>query len=291
MSKEVDLEEKVKIGSDENKVEENDEGDEKNDEGDEESSESIDSWSFVSNDPNIFLFIGKMRSGKTYAVRSLVEEMCVTRKLWKFGLVIVRSKFNHDYDYIKNDKYVIEDYKEETLQKYVNGLRDRVKEVGKPNMPHNFIVLDDMLGNINLYSPFMQNWIISFRHTNTSVIFTSQFLQRGTRFLTVCFFSRTGELGESGSFGELGDSSIVFELAIFIFFNLPTPSFLGTFSTLPGFELTESVDLVAPLTGFELTESLDSTVFESSELIFVYDIFYTLIKEINYFLSIFEYIY
>ena len=80
------------------------------------------------------------------------------------------------YDFINNDKYILENFDEEKLKTHINKLREWRRKNNKP-VPPNFIIFDDLLGQIDWYSEFMTNWVASFRHTSTSILLTFQYLQ------------------------------------------------------------------------------------------------------------------
>lgn len=120
--------------------------------------------------PLIYLFVGKCASGKSVAIKNLIYNYSKLN-YFKFGIAIVPSKFNSGYDYLP-DKYVIESYDEGYLKNYFNKLREFKKKAGF--IPENFLVLDDILGSINLYSSWWQHFFSTYRHYNCTVIFGSQ---------------------------------------------------------------------------------------------------------------------
>lgn len=120
--------------------------------------------------PLIYLFVGKCASGKSVAIKNLIYNYAKL-SYFKFGIAIVPSKFNSGYDYLP-DKYVIESYDENYLKNYFNKLREFKKKSGM--IPSNFLILDDILGSINLYSSWWQHFFSTYRHYNCTVIFGSQ---------------------------------------------------------------------------------------------------------------------
>lgn len=120
--------------------------------------------------PLIYLFAGKPASGKSVAIKNLIYNYSKLR-YFKFILAIVPSKFNSGYEYLP-DKYVIESYDENYLKNYFNKLREFKKKSGF--IPANAIILDDILGSINLYSSWWQHFFSTYRHYNCTVIFGSQ---------------------------------------------------------------------------------------------------------------------
>ena len=124
--------------------------------------------------PQIMCFVGKPESGKSHLIKSMLYDYA-KHKYFKFGITFVRTKFNHDYDYLP-DKYVYEDFDIAKLKKHITKLRDWRKKNNK-KVPPNFVIFDDLLGQIDWYDEFMTNWIASFRHTSTSIFITAQYLQ------------------------------------------------------------------------------------------------------------------
>jgi len=122
--------------------------------------------------PLIFLFVGKTASGKSVAIKNLIYNYSKL-SYFKFILAIVPSKFNSGYDYL-TDKYVIESYDENYLKNYFNKLKEFKKKSGF--IPENALILDDVMGAINLYSPFWQHFISTYRHYNCTIIFGTQSL-------------------------------------------------------------------------------------------------------------------
>ena len=123
-------------------------------------------------DPNILLFIGKPKSGKSHAIKSIMYNYA-KMKHFKFGYVFVSTKYNHEYDYLP-DKWVGDKYSDKNLEKYIKYLENMMSQVG--SMPPNFLILDDLLGRINFYSPEVVHFLSTFRHTKTTVFLTSQYL-------------------------------------------------------------------------------------------------------------------
>jgi hypothetical protein len=123
--------------------------------------------------PAIYLFIGKPASGKSHLIKSMFYDF---QKVgyFKFMLAFVRTKFNHDYDWLP-DEYVLDNFSEEKVLNHVSKLREYRRRTGK-QCPPNAIIFDDLLGTIDWYHPGMTNWLCSYRHTNTSIFITAQYL-------------------------------------------------------------------------------------------------------------------
>jgi hypothetical protein len=124
--------------------------------------------------PQIFLAIGKPDSGKSHLVKSIVFDY-IKADYFKFMTCYCKTKFTGDYSFIPDD-YVYEGWDEKRLKKHVDSLAEyRRKHNKKP--PPSLIILDDLLGLISFYTPFMTSFITCHRHYNVSIIFTAQYLQ------------------------------------------------------------------------------------------------------------------
>lgn len=133
--------------------------------------------------PQVYVMVGKPESGKSYLVKSLIYDFQKKNPYFKFILAFVRTKFNHDYEYLE-DNYVYESFDQPKLQAHIEKLREFRRKTNKP-VPPNLIIFDDLLGDINWTDPWMTNWLCSFRHTNTSIIMTAQYLM-GNRAVSTC---------------------------------------------------------------------------------------------------------
>lgn len=162
----------------EHKVEDEHKGEHKiDDDGKgERKSEMDDNFDLPVDKPKIFLFVGKPASGKSFAMKSILYDYLKTG-FFKFGYAFVATKFNHDYDFLP-DKLVNENYSDQNLQKYINHLKKHLET--HRTIPPNFLILDDLLGKINFYDPGIQHFLSTFRHTNTYIFLSSQYLGAGS---------------------------------------------------------------------------------------------------------------
>lgn len=135
--------------------------------------------------PGIFLFIGAPESGKSYLIRRIMYQYA-KEKFFGFGKIYSGTgEINDDYDYLKSH---IETWDEEKAKKYVQEIYDMAKKKGNKNIPHNFLVLDDLLGKMKPYSTFLQ-WVESVhRQLRMSIFITSQCLTRNisTLLRSIC---------------------------------------------------------------------------------------------------------
>ena len=112
--------------------------------------------------------------------------LCLNKK-FKFGLVFCKTKFNCGYDFIEDNK-VVEGYNEDVLKNYLqtlqkygeeNPLIKKQKELGiKTNISPSFIVFDDIIGQMDLNSGFMSEFLTTYRHYNITLIAATQYLYK-----------------------------------------------------------------------------------------------------------------
>ena len=116
--------------------------------------------------PQIVVCVGRPRMGKSNAVKYFLLKNILNKKIFKFGIVFTRTKFNDDYKYIP-DKYIYTEYKPELLKKYMNGLEKLKKKTG--TIPPNFVIMDDQQGLLNRQDSILTNFIIllSFQMVST----------------------------------------------------------------------------------------------------------------------------
>jgi hypothetical protein len=120
-------------------------------------------------EPHILTFIGMPKSGKSFALRALLYEFH-QRRFFSFGIAMVGTGFTGAYDYLPD----VWEFDEERLYEHVQEMRAR-----KETRP-NFIILDDLMGRLDVNSKEFTHFISTFRHTSTWVFITAQMLTRGT---------------------------------------------------------------------------------------------------------------
>ena len=94
--------------------------------------------------PQISVFLGKPKKGKSWALRWAVLKNTIDKKIFKYGIVFTRTKFNGDYDWLP-DEYVYEDYDPMVLQQYLDGL----KQLSEEELEPSFIIFDDITTRSN----------------------------------------------------------------------------------------------------------------------------------------------
>ena len=120
--------------------------------------------------PCLIVVAGKSKRGKSYLIKYMLTMLCLNKK-FKFGLVFCKTKFNCGYDFIEDNK-VVEGYNEDVLKNYLqtlqkygeeNPLTRKQKELGiKTNIPPSFIVFDDIIGQMDLNTNFMSEFLTTY---------------------------------------------------------------------------------------------------------------------------------
>lgn len=128
--------------------------------------------------PSIMIFCGSCAAGKSYMLRYMMYHWA-KMKFFGFGLAFCPTSFNGDMGWLP-ERAVKEEYSEEYLEKYITNLRQKTRE-GKAKhgvtweLPPNFVIFDDCL-SLLVGSKFFNNWVSTFRHTNTYPIILTQYM-------------------------------------------------------------------------------------------------------------------
>ncbi len=130
-------------------------------------------FSDPSGNAHLYIFSGKSQKGKSHLIKYMLYDRFKNAG-WKYGLVFCKTKFNHDYDFLPDNR-VIEGYDEEILKKYIENLRKKMRSGGKNAVKPNFIIFEDICGILK-GSDFFNNFITMYRHTNTNIIISVQYL-------------------------------------------------------------------------------------------------------------------
>ena len=121
----------------------------------------------------LFVLVGKSFRGKSYLMRYILTDW-LNREKVAFGLVFCKTTFNNDFtSFLPKDK-VIEGYDEKILQRYVENIKNIIKENG--SIPHSFLIFDDLTGVLNNGTDWFNNFIATFRHYNISIFISAQYL-------------------------------------------------------------------------------------------------------------------
>ena len=124
--------------------------------------------------PSVFLFQGVPKSGKSYNVHYLLEQLIRVRPFFKNLWIFSQTKFSGQYDYAM--PCVTNMYSPVILQKFLKRLRDLRSLYGR-NMPSNCIVLDDVIGSAGAdfkKDKLLHEIITQYRHYNLTLFICSQ---------------------------------------------------------------------------------------------------------------------
>ena len=121
--------------------------------------------------PQICVFLGKPKKGKSWALRHTVLKNTIDNKIFKYGIVFTRTKFNGDYNWLPDD-YVYEDYEPMILQQYLDGL----KNLNPDDLQPSFIIFDDIQGVLSGNDPVLTSLNACHRHFKISIFYCFQYI-------------------------------------------------------------------------------------------------------------------
>ena len=121
--------------------------------------------------PQICVFLGKPKKGKSWALKSILLKQTVDEKNFKYGIVFTRTKFNGDYDWLPDD-YVYDDYDPLILQKYLDGL----KKLDPKDLQPSFIIMDDIQGVLSGLDPVLTSLNACHRHYKINIFYCFQYI-------------------------------------------------------------------------------------------------------------------
>ena len=121
--------------------------------------------------PQICVFLGKPKMGKSWALRWCILKNTIDEKIFKQGIVFTRTKFNGQMDYLP-EEYVYEDYNPQILQQYLDGL----KELDPKDIEPSFVIFDDIQGLLSYSDNTLTQLVSNHRHFKISVFFCFQYI-------------------------------------------------------------------------------------------------------------------
>lgn len=119
----------------------------------------------------ICVFLGKPKQGKSWALNWALLKNTVDNKIFKYGIVFTRTKFNGNYDFLP-EEYVYEDYDPMILQQYLDGLKQLSPEEIQPS----FIIFDDIQGVLSSQDPVLISLNACHRHYKISIFYCFQYI-------------------------------------------------------------------------------------------------------------------
>lgn len=158
--------------------------------------------------PSFMLSLGASRSGKTYALKSLMSLLIHKKKFFKRGLVFEGSKgLNDDWAWLP-DSCRLGKYSEIMMQLILDKLTSEKEKLpeGK-NSPPMFLIFDDCLGQL-IKSAMFENFLAIYRHYNIWVFINNQYMNTGIPIMraqtthAVLYDSDQGVKGYYEAFGK-----------------------------------------------------------------------------------------
>lgn len=126
--------------------------------------------------PLLMATIAKRESGKSFMTKYLVHHWINNKYIDDVVVFTQTNEANHEYHWVK-PKRVIKGYDEKIMTGIMNKQIEQIKK--KPKKVKNvLIVLDDMVGSLDAYSPIVRRLITTGRHYKISLILNIQIGKR-----------------------------------------------------------------------------------------------------------------
>lgn len=137
------------------------------------------------------LLLGSSGSGKSYLLKYLMlylYDLSMDGKdrkpMFDYGILYCPTAgLSRDYDYIPA-KAKVRSFSIQKLSNYHEHLKKKCEDERAKNPdykpPPNFIIFDDLLGALGKDTNVFKNFVVTARHTNTSLFFTAQLLSQGS---------------------------------------------------------------------------------------------------------------
>ena len=136
----------------------------------------------IDNGPSIIILCAAPKSGKTYMVKYLMNELFKKKKL-DYGICFCPTNFTGAYDYLP-EHYIHSQYNENTFINFYNIQIEQIKK-NKKCKPA-FVIFDDCIGSVNFESNKFKKIISTYRHPNLTLIFTTQYIKALPTILREC---------------------------------------------------------------------------------------------------------
>jgi GTPase SAR1 family protein len=131
--------------------------------------------------PSISIFYGKPRSGKTYLMKRIIEDLSRRRQYDKI-IIISPTAFTGQWDNI-DTRYLWDELDEVRIYKIIDLQKTRADRGEEHRL---LLVLDDCVGSANFRSNLFRRLATSSRHYNMSIMLSSQHLKCVPPVLRTC---------------------------------------------------------------------------------------------------------
>ena len=133
--------------------------------------------------PFILYILGGMKAGKSHLITWLVNEK---RNDFDNVIVFTSTGFTGSYAYLKRFHFKSNIFTTFEIDKRLNYITQKQKEYvenGFRSTSRLLIILDDIMGCINVQSKALKALLSTFRHHETSIIFVSQYAMEIPRYI------------------------------------------------------------------------------------------------------------
>ena len=129
--------------------------------------------------PFLACCIAKRNSGKSFLTKYLVKYFIDNGQIDEVMAFTQTNDMNNEYDYLKK-KYVFDRYDDDKMNKIMELQKKQIKKYGKESkkVKNILIILDDVIGSLDAYSPVIRRLITQGRHYNISLILNIQISKR-----------------------------------------------------------------------------------------------------------------
>jgi archaellum biogenesis ATPase FlaH len=124
-------------------------------------------------DPFVLLIVGEPKSGKSFLTKYLVYELAVRKKI-NHGVIISGGNLKQ-YNYFDQEFVLPFEGKEQTVE-----ILKAVEKIQKKTERPGLLILDDIVGALDVKTPEFRHLITTFRQWNLNVILITQTLNNET---------------------------------------------------------------------------------------------------------------
>ena len=121
----------------------------------------------------LFLLLGKTHSGKSMILKYIMYQIH-RRRPFDFGISFSKTYFNGSCNFVPK-RHQYSEFKEDLVIKFMEIMK-QYKQQGIEK--HAYLILDDMIGSVNLKTSIWDIIATQIRHYNISVFITSQYIKK-----------------------------------------------------------------------------------------------------------------
>jgi len=126
--------------------------------------------------PFLMASIAKRGSGKSFLTKYLVHNWIENGDIDEVMAFTNTNELNGEYDYLKK-KFIFNRYDEQTMKKIMEAQKTQIKKNPK-KVKNILVIMDDVIGSLDSYSPTVRELITQGRHYKISLILNIQISKR-----------------------------------------------------------------------------------------------------------------